>query len=145
MKRLIMAMLCVAGCSPANNQPASNQIENAAVAEEPAEVPPLTGEWSVTALGGQPLQQVFPMTASFAGDRMTVRSECKTFVWSYTQNRNIVGFKRVSAGGCGRNQTTNENEIERAMKGANIALFTGEGQEVQLSGNGGTATLSRRK
>jgi len=146
MKRLMtFAALLVAACSQGEEQPSANQTENAAVVEKPAEVPPLSGEWSVTALGGQSLQQVFPMTASVAGDKMTVRSECKTFVWTYTQNRNIVGFTPVSAGGCGRNQTTNENEIERAMKGANIALFTGEGQEVQLSGNGGTATLTRRK
>ena len=146
MNRLmtIAAILCLSGCSPAAEQPAANTAEAPVAEAQPAEVPALTGEWDVTALGGQPLQQVFPMTASFADGRMTVRSECKTFVWSYTQDRNIVGFKPVSAGGCARNQTTNENEIERAMKGANIALFTGEGREVQLSGNGGTATLTRR-
>lgn len=146
MNRLTMiAALCVAACSPtADEQPAANQADKPAAAEKPAEVPSLTGEWSVTALGGQPLQQVFPMTASFSNDKMTVHSECVTFVWSYTQNRNIVAFKPVSANHCGRNQTTNENEIERTMKGANIALFTGEGREVQLSGNGGTATLTRR-
>ena len=146
MNRLmtIAAILGLAGCSPAPEQPAANTAEAPVAEAKPAEVPALTGEWNVTALGGQPLQQVFPMTASVAGDRLTVRSECKTFVWNYTQDRNMVGFKSVSAGGCARNQTTNENEIERAMKGANIALFTGEGREVQLSGNGGTATLTRR-
>ena len=144
MNRLSMlAVLCVAGCSPTADEPAANQVEKPAETK-PAEPPSLTGEWDVTALGGQALQQVFPMRASFAGGQMTVRSECVTFVWNYTQERNIVAFKPVSRGGCGRNQTTNENEIERAMKGANIALFAQEGREVQLSGNGGTATLSRR-
>lgn len=145
MNRLSMlAVLCVAACSPAADEPTVNQVENVANETKPAEVPSLTGEWDVTALGGQPLQQVFPMRASFAGDQMTVHSECVTFVWNYTQNRNIVAFKPVSSRGCGRNQTTNENEIERAMKGANIALFAREGREVQLSGNGGTATMVRR-
>ena len=142
MNRLSMlAVLCVAGCSPTADEPAANQVERPA---KPAEPPSLTGEWDVTALGGQPLQQVFSMRASFAGGQMTVRSECVTFVWNYTQERNIVAFKPVSSRGCGRNQTTNENEIERAMKGANIALFSQEGREVQLSGDGGTATLTRR-
>ena len=147
MKRLMMlAALCVASCSPPDSQPVANEANSAAASvEKPAVVPSLAGEWSVTALGGQPLQQVFPMTASFNDDRMTVRSECMTFVWSYTQDRNIVGFEPVSAGRCGRNQTTYENEIERAIKVSNIALFTREGQEVRLSGNGGTATLTRRK
>ena len=145
MKRLtMMAALCVAGCSPAAEQPAANQAEQPAAVKKPAEVPLLEGEWSVTALSGLPLKQVFPMTASFSEDKMTVRSECKTFVWSYTQSRNIVAFKPASAGNCGRNQTTNENEMERAMKGASIALFSSDGREVQLSGNGGTATLTRR-
>ena len=145
MKRMTMiAALCVAGCSPAANEPAANQAEPSAAEERPAEVPSLTGEWSVTALGGQPLKQVFPMTASFSDDKMTVRSECVTFVWSYTQDRNIVAFKPLSTKRCARNQTTNENEMERAMKGANIALFSRDGNEVQLSGNGGTATLTRR-
>ena len=146
MKRLTtIAVFCVAGCSPVAEQPAANQAEQpAAVAEKPAEVPSLAGEWSVTAIGGLPLKQVFPMTASFSDGKMNVRSECMTFAWSYTQKRNIVAFKPVSAGRCGRNQTTNENEMERAMKGASIALFTSDGREVQLSGNGGTATLTRR-
>jgi hypothetical protein len=144
MNRLSMlAVLCVAGCSPTADEPAANQVEKPAETK-PAEPPSLTGEWDVTALGGQALQQVFPMRASFAGGQMTVRSECVTFVWNYTQDRNVVAFKPISSRGCGRNQTTNENEIERAMKGANIALFAQEGREVQLSGNGGTATLSRR-
>jgi hypothetical protein len=145
MNRLSMlAVLCVAGCSPTTDEPAANQVERPVTETKPAEPPALTGEWDVTALGGQPLQQVFPMRASFAEGQMTVRSECVTFVWNYTQDRNIVAFKPVSSRGCGRNQTTNENEIERAMKGANIALFAQEGREVQLSGNGGTATLARR-
>ena len=145
MKPLTMiAVLCLAGCSPAEEQPAANQVEKPAAAKKPAEVPSLAGEWNVTALGGQPLKQVFPMTVSVDADKMTVHSECLTFVWSYTQNRNIVAFLPVSAGRCGRNQTTNENEIERAIKGANIALFSPDGREVQLSGNGGTATMTRR-
>ena len=144
MNRLSMlAVLCVAGCSPTADEPAANQVEKPAETK-PAEPPSLTGEWDVTALGGQALQQVFPMRASFAGGQMTVRSECVTFVWNYTQDRNVVAFKPISSRGCGRNQTTNENEIERAMKGANIALFAQDGREVQLSGNGGTATLTRR-
>ena len=145
MKRLTMiAALFVAGCSPAANQPAANQAEPSVAAEKPAEVPSLAGEWTVTALGGQPLKQVFPMTASFSDGKMTVHSECVTLAWRYTQDRNIVAFTPVSAERCGRNQTTNENEMERAMKGASIALFSSDGREVQLSGNGGTATLTRR-
>ena len=145
MKRLTMiATLCVAACTPGRDEPAADQAEQPAAAEKPAEVPSLAGEWSVTALGGQPLQQVFPMTATITPDTMTVRSECVTLVWSYTQDRNIVAFKPVSSKNCARNQTTNENEMERAMKGATIALFSGEGKEVQLSGNGGTASLTRR-
>lgn len=144
MNRLMMiAALCVAGCSPSANEPAVNQVEAPTAEAKPAEVPALAGEWTVSALGGQPLQQVFPMRASFADGKLTVRSECVTFVWSYTQDRNMVAFKPVSATKCGRNQTTNENEMERAMKGANIALFLNDGREVQLSGNGGTATLTR--
>ncbi|MCH8616819.1 META domain-containing protein [Sphingomonas sp. SM33] len=145
MKQLTMiATLLVAACSPSANEPAANQTEKPAAREKPADVPSLAGEWSVTALGGKPLQQVFPMTASITADKATVHSECVTFAWSYTQDGNIVAFSPMSTGHCGRNQTTNENEIERALKGANIALFSKEGREVQLSGNGGTATLTRR-
>ena len=50
MKRLMtFAALLIAACSPGEEQPSANQTENAV--EKPAEVPPLTGEWSVTALG----------------------------------------------------------------------------------------------
>ena len=45
---------------------------------------------------------------------------------------------------CGRNQTQNENEAQRAIGAATIALFSNEGREVQLSGSGGTVTLTRR-
>jgi hypothetical protein len=137
------ALLSLAACSqPAEQEAApANEAANETVQ---AVVPSIEGEWDVTALGGRPLQQVFPMRATFAEAQTTVRSECLTFVWDYTQERNIVAFKPVSSGGCGRNHTTNENEIERAMKGANIALFAEGGRVVQLSGNGGTATLTRR-
>ena len=145
MNRMTMiATFCVAACSPGADEPAVNQTERPAAVEKPAEVPSLAGEWSVTALGGKPLQQVFPMTATVTVDTMTVHSECVTFAWSYTQDRNIVAFKPISTKNCVRNQTTNENEMDRAMKGATIALFSSEGKEVQLSGNGGTATLTRR-
>jgi hypothetical protein len=138
------ALLSLAGCSPAANEPVANQAEAPTAEAKQGQVPSLAGDWDVTALGSQPLQQVFPMRASFADGRLTVRSECVTFIWSYTQDRNIVACKPVSTGKCGRNQTTNENEMERAMNGANIALFVNDGREVQLSGNGGTATLTRR-
>lgn len=144
MKPLIFLALCVAGCSPAANQPATNEVDKPAAQEKPADVPSLTGEWSVSASSGKPLTQVFPMTASVSANQITIHSECVSLAWSYTQDRNIVGFKPGAVRHCGRNQTQNENEVERAIGGATIALFSNEGREVQLSGSGGTVTLTRR-
>jgi hypothetical protein len=144
MNRLMILILCVAGCSPATDQPATNQTDKPTVQEKPAEVPSLAGEWNVTASNGKPLTQVFPMTASVSRDQLTVHSECVSFAWAYTQDRNIVSFKPGAVRHCERNQTQNENEAQRAIGGANIALFLQEGREVQLSGNGGTVTLTRR-
>ena len=76
MKRPILFALCVAGCSPAANQPATNEVAEPVAQEKPAEVPSLVGEWSVTASAGKPLTQVFPMTASVSGNQLTIRSEC---------------------------------------------------------------------
>ena len=144
MNRLMILILCVAGCSPAANQPARNEVGTNAAQERPAEVPSLAGEWSVSASSGKPLTQVFPMTASVSGNQITVHSECVSLAWSYTQDRNIVAFKPGAVRHCGRNQTQNENEVQRAIGGATIALFSNEGREVQLSGSGGTVTLTRR-
>lgn len=144
MKRLMILTLCLAGCSPAAEERAANQVQAPAAEEKPADVPSLAGEWSVTASGGQPLTQVFPMTASVTGDQVAVHSECVTFNWSYTQNRNAVAFKPGAIKRCARNQTQNENEVQRAIDRGNIALFSNEGREVQISGSGGTVTLTRR-
>lgn len=144
MNRVMFLMLCLAGCSPAANPPDSNRAEKSTPQEKPAEIPSLTGEWSVTASNGTPLTQIFPMTASVSGDQLTIHSECVSFAWSYTQDRNFVAFKPGAVRHCARNQTQSENEVQRAIDGASIALFLGDGREVQLSGNGGTATLTRR-
>jgi hypothetical protein len=144
MNRLTILILCVAGCSPAANEPVANDVDKHIAQEKPAEVPSLDGEWRVTASSGKPLTQVFPMTASFSGNEIVIHSECVSLAWSYTQNRNIVAFKPGGLSHCARNQTQNENEVQRAIDRANIALFSNEGREVQLSGSGGTVTLTRR-
>lgn len=148
---ILPLMLLLGACSSGGEAPAGNSIENAAEngAEAPAEtsaaaqVPSLKGDWSVTAFNGQPLTQVYPMSASFGDDRLTVRSDCVRMAWTYTQDRNIVAFTPAAADSCGRGHTDSELQVERALKLANIAMFTNEGQEVQISGAGGMVTMTR--
>lgn len=144
MNRLMILTLCLAGCSPSAEQPVANEAQAPAAEQKPAEVPSLAGEWNVTASGGKPLTQVFPMTANVSANEVVINSECMRFTWTYTQDRNVVTFKPGAVRRCARNQTQNENEVQRAVDRANIALFSGEGREVQLSGSGGTVALERK-
>jgi hypothetical protein len=144
MKRLLILTLSLAACSPSADETSANKVEAPVAQEKPAEVPTLAGDWNETASGSQPLTQVFPMTASVSKDQVVISSECVTFNWGYTQDRNAVTFKPGAVRHCARNQTQNENEVQRAIDRANIALFSNEGREVQLSGSGGTVTLTRK-
>ena len=145
MNRLILPfLLCVAACSPAAEQPAANQAEASAAQEEAAPVPALAGNWNVTAINGKPLTQIFTMTAAVTGDRLTINSDCVAMTWSYRQDRNLVTFTKVSTRECPRGRTLNEDQAEKALGMANIAIFSDEGREVQLSGAGGTVTMTRR-
>lgn len=139
-------LLLLAACSPAAEQPAANQSEAAAAAgpNEAEAVPSLAGEWIVTSLNGKPLDQIFEMTATAAGNRLTLNSDCVALIWSYTQDRNVVAFTDHSTRECVRGRTANEVQVEKAIGAANIALFANEGAEVQLSGSGGTVTMTRR-
>ncbi len=144
-KYCLPLLLLMAACSPAAEESVANRADSPVAEEaEVAPVPPLAGEWSITAVDGAPLNQVFDMAASVTDDRLTIDSECVTMAWEYTQNRNAVTFTPVPAVTCARMQTQNEDQVEQAVGGANMALFLEDGDEVHLSGSGGMVTMTRR-
>jgi hypothetical protein len=138
--------LALAACSkPAEQQPAANNAaapEANAVAQAP--VPSLEGEWVVDQTNGKTPDQVWPMTAEATKDRFTIHSECRTMSWTYTQNRNLVTFTPVAGGECSRVRSPAEDIANATVKLANIAMFSDEGRTVQISGPGGTISMSRR-
>ena len=152
MKQIIFPLaLLVAACggdageTPVNhgNAGAVNQASSPGKSSSSV-TPALAGEWSVSAFNGTPLTQVFPMTAAFAGDRLTISSECVRMAWSYAQDGMAVSFRPAGAGGCGRKRTYNEDQVEKAIGSATMAMAMEDGREVQLSGSGGTVTLASR-
>lgn len=147
---LPILLLSVAACGQDGDAPlVANQAEAPAAPVAPAEpaapaAPALAGDWAVTAFNGSPLTQVFDMTASFAGNRLTIASECVRMAWTFAQDGNLVTFKPAGGGGCARTQTYNEDQVEKAVAAATMAMFSDDGREVQLSGSGGTITLAKR-
>jgi len=143
----LILLLALAGCgSPVADQPA-NQVksgsEEAATAPQEA-VPPLAGQWTVTEINGIRPAQVWPMIVEATDDRFTVTSECRTFVWTVSQERNLIQFSRLAGRECPRVRSPSEEVVEKPIDLANIAMFSEEGREVLLSGPGGTLKMRRR-
>ena len=139
----IAILLLAAACTPAAEEP-TNQVEPADVEqEEAAPVPQLAGDWRVTAINGQDLTQYYTMNASFAGDRLTIASDCVRIAWSYSQQRNVVAFTPAEAASCDRMRTHNEDQVKPIVTQANIAMFSDEGRQVELSGPGGRVAMTR--
>jgi hypothetical protein len=136
-------LLLVAACSPAPQEPVANQTEPVEAEKRVEAVPALAGEWTVSQVNGRPLSQPHPIAANFGEDRLSVRSDCVRMGWAYTQDRNIVSFTSPSDQGCPGRRTGDETEAKRAVTLANIAMFSNDGQEVQLSGAGGSLTMTR--
>lgn len=143
---LLLLAACGGGAEQQEAANAANQASNKAAAAPAAPataVPSLEGQWRVTAIDGRPLEQIFPMTAAFQGGKLTISSDCVRLIWSYTQDRNMVGFTSPSAVECAKGRTTNEVQVEKLVGRATMVLFAKEGAEAQLSGSGGNLTLER--
>lgn len=142
---LSIAALALAACSQPAEQPAAN---NAAVAEanEAAQVPipSLEGEWVVEQGNSKPLDQIWPMTAEATSDRFTITSECRKMSWTFEQDRNFVQFAPAGGVECARVRSPAELLANNTVKLANTVVFSDEGQMVQISGPGGTISMTRR-
>ena len=140
----LAAMILLTSCGRPAEQPAANQAAKAPPKPAAAPVPSLAGTWTVTNINGYPPTQVWPLAATAAGDQFTVRSDCRTFVWKYRQDRNIVQLTPQPTRECSRGRSPDEERIEEPVTLANIAMFSKDGREVQLTGSGGRITLARR-
>ena len=140
---LSVLALSLAACSPSAEQPPANQVESPAP-EEKKPVPSLEGEWVVDQLNGGALDQTWPMTAEATAERFTIVSECHRLRYEMSQQGNIVKFTQVPGDDCARFKSPAEQLAEKSVKLANIAMFSDDGRTVQLSGPGGTVSMSRR-
>jgi hypothetical protein len=149
MNKLLLSalVLSIAACSkPAEQgQPAANNTE-AAATDETAKVPlpSLEGSWSVDQLNGNKPDQILPMTAEVTKDKFTIVSECRRMSWTMKQDRNLVQFTPTSGVECGRVRSPAEIVADKTIKLASIAVFSDEGRTAQISGAGGTLTMTRR-
>ena len=141
---MLPLLLPLAACSPAAEEPANEAQAPAPAEEEAAPVPSLAGEWSVTQINGRGLTQPHPMNATFTENRLTIVSDCVRIAWDYSQDRNIVSFGSAAESGCPGSRMPEEELIQPVIEQANIAMFSNGGSEVQLTGPGGSATLTRR-
>jgi hypothetical protein len=141
-------LMLLAACGGGSEQPAVNASANeSSPAPKPAAaapVPSLAGTWAVTKINGAAPRQVWPMTATFAPDAFTIQSECRRFVWKYRQQGNIVEFTSPAVRDCSRMRSPDETQIEDPVTLANIAMFSDDGREVQITGPGGRITLTKR-
>jgi hypothetical protein len=144
IKRLIVPLvLLAAACSPASDEQATNEQDTQAAQSPPAATPSMEGEWQVTAIDGQPLTQIFTMTAVVTGESFSIRSDCVRLNWEFSQTGPAVSLTSPSTVECPRGRTGDETHVERVISGVNMALFPGDGDSVQLSGHHGTLTMER--
>ena len=141
------ALLLACACSQkqANPEP-SNETALMNEAARLEAVPSLTGQWQVTAVDGKPVDAGSAMTATFANGKLQVASGCLRRAWNYTQKRNMVSFSPDPGGSsnCGAPPNAEQENAYAALELATMAIFTREGAEAGLSGNGGNLTLQRR-
>ena len=145
MKKIIflsIAALSLAACSQPAEQPATNEV--AAEEAAPVPIPSLEGEWVVEQGNSKPLDQLWPMTVEATKDRFTITSECRTMSWTFKQDRNFVQFTPATGVECGRVRSPAELLANNTVKLANTVVFSEEGRAVQISGPGGTLSMTRR-
>ena len=147
MKNILLsiAVLSLAACSQPAEQPPANEAAAAEandIAQAP--VPSLEGEWVVEQGNSKPLDQIWPMTAEATKDRFTITSECRQMSWTFKQDRNLVQFTPAGGAECGRVRSPAELLANNTVKLANTVVFAEEGRAVQISGPGGTLSLTRR-
>ena len=148
MKKTILsiAAFALAACSqPAAQQPAANEAA-AIEADETAHeaIPSLEGEWVVEQANGKAPDQVWPMTAEATGDRFTITSECRKMSWTFKQDRNLIQFTPAAGVECARVRSPAELLANNTVKLAQTVIFADEGRTVQISGSGGTISMTRR-
>mgnify|MGYP003579300619 FL=1 len=147
MKRLFLTIfaLPLAACSQPADQAAANNAEASEVNEiAQAPVPSLEGEWVVEQGNGRPLDQIWPMTAEATKDHFTIVSECRKMSWTYKQDRNLIEFTTGAGVECGRVRSPAELLANNTVKLANTVIFSDEDRTMQISGPGGTITMTRR-
>jgi hypothetical protein len=146
MNKILMctALLSFAACSKAVEQPANNVAAVEANETTQAAVPSLEGEWVVEQTNGTAPDQMWPMTAEATTDRFTIVSECRKMSWTFKQDRNFVQFTPAAGVECGRVRSPAELLANNTVKLANTVIFSDEGKTVQISGPGGTVTMTRR-
>ena len=142
----IAMLMALAACGE-REAPPPPVNETAEPAKVATEVPSLEGSWSVVRIGGVPEAGPLGMTAAVTKGSFTLSVGCFRRAWTYTQNRNVVGFKSspVGSSNCGGSAPGAAAETAYAvLDDANIAVFAKDGKEASLSGTGGTLTLERR-
>jgi hypothetical protein len=148
MKLVLLSMLALAvvACSkPAEEQPAGNNAEVAATNASAQEaVPSLEGTWSIDQLNGKKPDQIWPMSAEVTKDKFTIVSECRRMSWTMKQDRNLVQFTPVPGGECGRVRSPAEIVADKTIKLGSIAVFSDKGRTAQISGAGGTLSMTRK-
>jgi hypothetical protein len=145
-----LPILLLAACNqpagePATNQPANVVTEN--VSKPPGiAVPSLVGQRTIATIKGSAPDQIWPMVAQVTADSFRIRSECRTIAWTFRQDRNVVqlGPDPGSSVDCPRVRSPAEELIAKPVGLANIAMFSDEGRQVELSGPGGRVTMTRR-
>ena len=149
MTRVVPLVLFALVASCNQQQPAAPPANDAAAVPaaptaKPA-VPPLKGNWSVTAIGGQPVAGT-AMAAAIGDSDASISAGCLRRSWTYTQDRNLVAFTGAPGGSsnCGHSPSAEEETAFGALGDANLAIFAEDGREATLSGTGGTMTLERR-
>jgi hypothetical protein len=148
MKPVLLSILAlsVAACSkPAERQPAADESKAVTTNEAPQEaVPSLEGTWSIDQLNGKNPDQIWPMSAEVTKDRFTIISECRRMSWAMKQDRNLVQFTPIAGGECGRVRSPAEIVADKTIKLGSIAIFSDEGRTAQISGAGGTLSMTRK-
>ena len=140
----IAALLLLAACG---QQEATVAAQANEAAKAPVEVPSLEGSWAISRIGGVLDAAKLGMTAAITKDSVTLSSGCFRRAWTYTQNRNVVAFTASPGGSsnCGGGPPSAGAETAyAALTEANIAIFSRDGKEANLSGTGGGLTLERR-
>ena len=138
------ALLCLSLCAVAACQPNGENPGSTSEADDTTSIiassEALAGEYRIAGIDGEDVNLPHAITASIAGDRIDVQSDCIRFAWSYRFEDRLLVTEPAAVASCRRALLPLERALSEAVEAADVVRRTPTGG-IELSGSGRSVML----